>query len=121
MYLWPSWKGDRAWKWIKLLSLSLHLQLLGHAEFPVVSVIAKLSPDTAVETSPIPMQATASTGASKPRLYYQKISTIHCALCRRRHIMPARYEYNSYIASIVLVFDTLSRPCNLGLVRSLTE
>jgi hypothetical protein len=33
-------------------------------------------------------------------------------------ITPARYEYNSYIVSIVLVLDTLSHPCNLGLVRT---
>jgi hypothetical protein len=35
--------------------------------------------------------------------------------------MPAKYEYNSSIVSIVLVLDIFSQPCILGLVRSLTE
>jgi hypothetical protein len=53
---------------------------LNHAEYPVVSVIAKLSPDTTVETSPIPMRATASTGGSKPLLYCHRSTQyiVHC-------------------------------------------
>jgi hypothetical protein len=59
--------------------------LISHTEYPAVSVIAKLSPDTAVETSPIPTRATASTGDSKPRLYCHRCTQYIVHLCRRRH------------------------------------
>jgi hypothetical protein len=51
-----------------------------HAEYPAVSVIVKLSPDTAVEMSPIPMWATASTGGSKPCLFCHRSTQyiVHC-------------------------------------------
>jgi hypothetical protein len=75
-----------------------------HAEYKAVYVIAKLSPDTAEEMSPIPTRATASTGGSKPRLYCHRST---------QYIV----HYNSYIVPIVLVLDTLSRPCILELVR----
>jgi hypothetical protein len=66
------------------------------------------------------MRATASTGGSKPRLNCHR-STQYIVYCVGDAIHASRYEYNSSIVSIVLVLDTLSRPCNLGLVRSLTE
>jgi hypothetical protein len=77
---------------------------------------AHTAPSTAVtgpvEMGPIHMRATASSGGSKPRL---------ASIVTDLHNMPARYEYISSIVSIVLVLDTLSKPCILGLVRSLTE
>jgi hypothetical protein len=41
-----------------------------YAEYPAVSVIAKLYPDTAVEMRPFPIRATASTGGSECRVCF---------------------------------------------------
>jgi hypothetical protein len=49
------------------------------------------------------------------------VTDLHNTLCICvGDAMPARYEYNSSIVSIVLVLGTFSQPCILGLVRSLT-
>jgi hypothetical protein len=63
---------------------------------------------------PISMGATASTGGCKPRRSAQYI--VH--LCRRRH---SYQRGTNTIALFVFVLDTISQPCILGLVCSLTE
>jgi hypothetical protein len=68
-----------------------------------------------VEIGSIPMRDTASTGGSKPRLYCHNLHNTLC-ICVGAPFMPARYEYNSTIVSIVFVLDTISQPCILGLV-----
>jgi hypothetical protein len=72
------------------------------------------TPDTAMEMSPIPMQATASTGGNTSPLL-SHIYTMHC-VGDAVHASEVPIQ-----SSIVLVLDTLSRPYILGLVRSLTE
>jgi hypothetical protein len=83
-----------------------------HAEYPAVSVIAKLSPDTAVESRSVLLRAAASTGGSKPRLYCHRSTQYieHCVV----DAIHAAARYDSSIVSIVLVLDTPSCPCNLG-------
>jgi hypothetical protein len=85
--------------------LLLHLV---HTCRPTLQRVPQHSPDSAVtgpvEISPIPMRTTASTGGSKPRLYCH-ISTHTLCICVGDAIMPARYEYNRFIVSIVFVLD----------------
>jgi hypothetical protein len=77
----------------RLQTMELHVILMTevlihwkiHVEYPAVSVIAKLSPDTAVEMRSIRTRATASTGGSKPRLYCHRSTQYIVHLCRRRH------------------------------------
>jgi hypothetical protein len=66
------------------------------------------SPDTAVEMSPIPMRATASTGGSKPRLHCHR-STQYIVHRVGDAIHASEVRIHSSIVSIVLVLDTLSR------------
>jgi hypothetical protein len=63
-----------------MVPLVLQFNHFWHAEYPTVSVITKLSPDTAVESRPVLLLAAASTGGSKPRLYCHRSTQyiVHC-------------------------------------------